>query len=179
MPKARDFQEKSSEEGQSGNNKLAFTEWTIELARGTWANMQSKGTIRTDRHGFDSRKERRHSCIETLSLIIEETISFQLNFENKDGNIFLPHPLDKKTVVQKKEHFRFQQFYNIRFKGTPKLSVSNKTAMSCQTIFFPRKIGLPFFPKYIEYYRQHTILFSEIKTNNLFTGGLDQIENSK
>ncbi len=32
---------------------------------------------------------------------------------------------------------------------------------------------------YIQYYRQHTILFSEIKTNNLVTGGLDQIENSK
>ncbi len=33
--------------------------------------------------------------------------------------------------------------------------------------------------RYIEYYRQHTILFFEIKTNILFTGGLDQIENSK
>ncbi len=26
-------------------------------------------------------------------------------------------------------------------------------------------------PRYIEYYRYHTILFFEIKTNNLFTGG--------
>jgi hypothetical protein len=39
--------------------------------------------------------------------------------------------------------------------------------------------GVTVQPRYIEYYRLHTILFSEIKTNNLFTGGLDKIENRK
>ncbi len=48
-------------------------------------------------------------------------------------------------------------------------------AVTCKCFYNSYNRGL--WPRYIEYYRYNTILFSGIKTNIFFTGGLGQIEN--